>query len=81
MEKVGNCLSTPTQAGRKDGRCPLFKEGEKVERDVNGVGSGGIGLDAQDKKEEESEGGVISKEEEGRGKGSSVKDREAGGNI
>ena len=47
-----------------------------MERDVNGVGSGGIGWDAQDKKEEESEGGVICKEEEGRGKGPSARDRE-----
>ena len=76
MEKVGNCVSPLTQAGSRGGICSLFKEGGKVERDVNRGRSGGIGLDAQDKKEEESEGGVICKEREGRGKGPSARDRE-----
>ena len=73
MEKVGNCVSPLTQAGSKGGMCSVFKEGGKVERDVNRGRVKGIGLEAQDKREEEREGDVIRKENKGRGKGPSTK--------
>ena len=70
MEKVRYSVSSPhTQAGNQGGRGSRFEEGGKVERDVNRGKEGGIGLEAQDKKEEEREGDVLEKEEKGRGKG------------
>ena len=57
VEKVRYSISSPqTQAGIQGDRGSHFKEGGKVERDVNRGKEGGIGLEAQDKKEEEREG-------------------------
>ena len=69
MEKVGQSVSPRTQARSQGGESLGFKEGEKVERDVNQERVRGIGLEAQDKKEEEREGDVLEKEKKGRGKG------------
>ena len=75
MEKVGQSVSPRTQARSQGGESLGFKEGEKVERDVNQERVGEIGMEAQDKREEEREGDVIRKENKGRGKEPSTRDR------
>ena len=75
MEKDGQSASPDTQARSQGGDGSGSKEGEKVERDVNQERVGEIGMEAQDKREEEREGDVIRKENKGRGKGLSTRDR------
>ena len=69
MEKVGHSVSSPqTRTNFQGDKDSQFEEGGKVERDVNRGKERGIGLEAQDKKEEEREGDALEREEKGRGK-------------
>ena len=69
MEKVGHSVSSPrTRTNFQRDRDSQFEEGGKVERDVNRGKERGIGLETQDKKEEEREGDELEREEKGRGK-------------
>ena len=68
VEKVGHSVSSPrTRTNFQRDRDSQFEEGGKVERDVNRGKERGIGLETQDKKEEEREGDELEREEKGRG--------------